>query len=76
MSRLQSLATPTRRARASPSPSPAPSSPRPPIESSSHRFLRLLLTEVKNVLATWDDIILQDGLKAGKACIDEATEME
>ncbi|CAK9782090.1 hypothetical protein CC85DRAFT_13660 [Cutaneotrichosporon oleaginosum] len=76
MSRLQSLSTPSRRSRVSPSPSPAPSSPRPPTETTNHRYLRLVLSEVKTVLATWDDIILQDGLRAGKACIDEATEMD
>ncbi|BEI94866.1 uncharacterized protein CcaverHIS019_0704470 [Cutaneotrichosporon cavernicola] len=76
MSRLQSLSTPSRRSRASPSPSPAPVSPRPASETSNHRYLRLVLSEIKNVLSTWDDILLQDGLKAGKGCIDEATEMD
>jgi hypothetical protein len=39
-------------------------------------MLKLVLAEVRNVLGTWDEIMLVDGLKAGKACIDEATEME
>lgn len=39
-------------------------------------MLKLVLAEVGTVLSTWDDILLVDGLKAGKACIDEATEME
>lgn len=39
-------------------------------------MLKLVLVEVRSVLSTWDDILLIDGLKAGKGCIDQGTEME
>ena len=76
MSRLASLqSTPSRRSSPSPSPSPA-QSPMRPTETTHHRMLKMVLAEVCNVLSTWDDIVTHDGLKAGKSCIDEATEME
>lgn len=77
MSRLASLQSTPKRSRSSPSPSPSPApSPLRATESTHHRMLKLVLAEVKVVLSTWDDILLIDGLKAGKACIDEGTEME
>lgn len=76
MSRLASLqSTPSRRSSPSPSPSPA-QSPMRPTETTHHRMLKMVLAEVRNVLSTWDGIVTHDGLKAGKSCIDEATEME
>jgi hypothetical protein len=39
-------------------------------------MLKLVLAEVRTVLGAWDDILLLDGMRVGKACIDEATEME
>ncbi|ORX34224.1 hypothetical protein BD324DRAFT_637164 [Kockovaella imperatae] len=45
-------------------------------ETSHHRFLKLLLDEVKKLCSTWEDIMLVDGLKAGKGCVDQATEMD
>lgn len=39
-------------------------------------MLKLVIAEVRKVLSTWDEILLIDGLKAGKICIDEATGME
>jgi len=39
-------------------------------------MLKLVLAEVRNVLSTWDEILLVDGMRVGKGCIDEATEME
>ena len=79
MSRLASLSTP-QRSRASPSPSPspapAPASPSRQTETTHHRMLKLVLAEVRNVLSTWDEILLVDGMRVGKGCIDEATEME
>ncbi|TXT08668.1 hypothetical protein VHUM_02796 [Vanrija humicola] len=78
MSRLAALSTPQRRARTSPSPSPspAPASPTRAAETTHHRMLKLVLAEVNNVINTWDDIVAHDGLKAGKGCIDEVTEMD
>ena len=75
MSRLASL-TPSRPPRSSLSPSPSPSSPARPIETTHHRMLKLLLNEVRNLIKTWDELVGIDGLKAGKACVDEVTEME
>jgi hypothetical protein len=39
-------------------------------------MFKLVLTELKNVCRTWDELVLVDGMKAGKGCIDEMTEME
>ena len=39
-------------------------------------MLKLVVTEVRNLIKNWDELVLIDGLKAGKSCIDEATEME
>lgn len=76
-SRLASLSTPQRsRSSPSPSPSPAPASPLKPLETTHHRMLKLVIGEVRNVINTWDEIILHDGMRAGKGCIDEGTEME
>ena len=73
MSRLASL-TPSR-ARSSPSPSPSPSTPQI-TETTHHRMLKLLIQELRNVFKTWDELVLIDGMKAAKGCIDEMTEME
>jgi hypothetical protein len=37
---------------------------------------KLIITELKSLFKTWDEVSLVDGVKAGKGCIDEATEME
>ncbi|WRT63964.1 uncharacterized protein IL334_000891 [Kwoniella shivajii] len=79
MSRLDSL-TPSRarsRGSQSPSPSPGPS----PLQSQStetthHRMLKLVLSETKKLFKTWDELIIVDGFKAAKGCIDESTEMD
>ncbi len=39
-------------------------------------MLKLIIAELKGLFKTWDEISLVDGVKAGKGCIDEATEME
>jgi hypothetical protein len=39
-------------------------------------MLKLILAEVKNVIKTWDGLVLVDGMKAAKGCIDAMTEME
>ncbi|KAK1927716.1 hypothetical protein DB88DRAFT_45337 [Papiliotrema laurentii] len=89
MSRLASLtpaATPSR-ARGtsqSPAPSPSASTPRTPrsgtpsrqTETTYHRMTKLIITELKSLFKTWDEVSLVDGVKAGKGCIDEATEMD
>ncbi|WVF70731.1 hypothetical protein IAT40_005524 [Kwoniella sp. CBS 6097] len=85
MSRLESLVqTPSRaRSRASASPSPGPGSvagaapsPSRTTETTHHRMLKLVLAEVRKILKTWDELVIVDGFKACKGCIDEATEME
>lgn len=89
MSRLASLTpagTPQRGrdVSQSPAPSPAGGTPRTPragtpsrqIETTHHRMLKLIIAELKGLFKTWDEISLVDGVKAGKGCIDEATEME
>ncbi|OCF33320.1 hypothetical protein I316_05061 [Kwoniella heveanensis BCC8398] len=81
MSRLESLVqTPSwTRSRASASPSPGPGagpSPSRKTETTHHRMLKLVLAEVRKVLKTWDELVIVDGFKACKGCIDEATEME
>lgn len=77
-SRLASL-TPSKNARSrgspSPSPSPAQSPPRP-TETTHHRMLKLVIGEIKNVIRTWDEIVILEGFKAAKGCVDESTEME
>ncbi|KAK4687487.1 hypothetical protein P7C73_g2622, partial [Tremellales sp. Uapishka_1] len=74
MSRLASL-TPqrARTPRSSLSPSPGPPEA---IETTHHRMLRLVILEVKNTIKTWDELVLIDGFKAGKGCVDESTEMD
>ena len=89
MSRLASLTpagTPSRNRIGSPSPAPSPagSAPRTPksvnpsrqVETTHHRMVKLIITEFKTTFKTWDELSLIDGVKAGKGCIDEATEME
>lgn len=90
MSRLASLApvgTPSRSRQGSPAPgtgSPSTSvhgSPRTPVpsrqaETTYHRMVKLIMNELKGLFKTWDELCLVDGVKAGKGCIDEATEME
>jgi len=39
-------------------------------------MLKLLLAEVRNLIKNWDELIMIDGMKAGKTCVDEATELE
>ncbi|KIR67608.1 hypothetical protein I314_02025 [Cryptococcus bacillisporus CA1873] len=77
-SRLASL-TPSKNARSrgspSPSPSPAQSPPRP-TETTHHRMLKLVIGEIKNVIRTWDEIVILEGFKAAKGCVDESTEMD
>ncbi|WWC86055.1 uncharacterized protein L201_000926 [Kwoniella dendrophila CBS 6074] len=79
MSRLDSLITPSRsrsRASASPSPSPSVGSPSKQNETTHHRMLKLVLAEVRKIIKTWDELVIIDGFKASKGCIDEATEMD
>ncbi|WWD18035.1 hypothetical protein CI109_102482 [Kwoniella shandongensis] len=78
MSRLASLTPSRSRARnsLSPSPSPAPSLSSLQTETTHHRMLKLVLAEIKNVLKTWDELVMIDGFKAAKGCVDEATEMD
>ncbi|WVR05727.1 hypothetical protein IAU60_002751 [Kwoniella sp. DSM 27419] len=78
MSRLDSL-TPSRARSRTASPSPAPSpgpSPSQTTETTHHRMLKLVLAEVRKILKTWDELIILDGFKAAKGCIDESTEMD
>lgn len=82
MSRLASL-TPSRprsSPRNTPSPSapasPRPASPSPSVgETTYHRKLRLVVAELRAVFRTWDEVVLVDGLKAGKGCVDAVTEI-
>jgi hypothetical protein len=74
MSRLASLSTPTRRQSPSPSPSPAPSESG--VETTHHRMLKLLINEFKGVFRTWDELVMQDGLKAAQGIVNEGTTME
>ncbi|KAK8865783.1 hypothetical protein IAR55_000930 [Kwoniella newhampshirensis] len=78
MSRLASLTPSRSRARnsQSPSPSPAQSPSLQPTETTHHRMLKLVLAEIRNVLRTWDELVMIDGFKAAKGCVDEATEMD
>lgn len=79
MSRLASLSTPSRsRSSLSPSPGPAtvPVVALPPIETTHHRMLRIVISEIKNLHRTWDDLVGVDGIKASKGVIDESTTME
>ena len=39
-------------------------------------MLKLVLKEVRSVIRNWDELVQIDGLKAGKSCVDAATEME
>jgi len=39
-------------------------------------MLKLVLSEIRRLNKDWDDLSMIDGLKAGKICVDEATEME
>ncbi|AFR93797.2 hypothetical protein C343_01687 [Cryptococcus neoformans C23] len=77
-SRLASL-TPSKnaRSRGSPSPSPSPAqSPLRPTETTHHRMLKLVIGEIKNVIRNWDEIVILEGFKAAKGCVDESTEMD
>lgn len=79
MSRLASLSTPTRRQ--SPSPSPSPSVTESSalgyvVETTHHRMLKLLITELKSLFRTWDDLAGLDSMKAGQGIINEQTIME
>lgn len=92
MSRLASLTpSRSAQPSPSPSPAPSRSSrsstptPAAPVvalaksryeETTYHRMIKLLIGEFRILLKTWDEVVLVDGLKAGKGCIDEATEME
>ena len=75
MSRIASL-TPTRSpSNLSNSHAHSPSS-KTAGETTHHRMLKLLLSEVRQVNKQWDELVATDGLKAGKRIIDEGTEME
>lgn len=77
-SRLASL-TPSKNARSRGSPSPSPSSvqsPLRPTETTHHRMLKLVIGEIKNVIRNWDEIVILEGFKSAKGCVDESTEME
>jgi len=39
-------------------------------------MIKLVIGEFKSVFKTWDELVLLDGVKAGKGCIDAGTEME
>ena len=39
-------------------------------------MIKLVIGEFKSVFKTWDELVLVDGVKAGKGCIDAGTEME
>ncbi len=39
-------------------------------------MLKLVLREIKSSIKTWDELVIVDGFKAGKDCVDQATEME
>lgn len=56
--------------------SSAPPSPAKTIESTYHRKLRTLLQELRASTETWDDLVLDDGLKAAKSLVDTRTELE
>ncbi|WVN85632.1 uncharacterized protein L203_100781 [Cryptococcus depauperatus CBS 7841] len=78
-SRLASL-TPSKdnhaRGSSSPSLSPATVSPSKQSETTHHRMLKLVVKEVQNTIKTWDELIILDGFKAAKGCVDESTEMD
>ncbi|WVW82088.1 hypothetical protein I302_104093 [Kwoniella bestiolae CBS 10118] len=78
MSRLDSLTPSKSRSRASPSPSPSPGpgSPARSTETTHHRMLKLVLSEVRKIIKTWDELVIMDGFKACKGVIDEGTEMD
>ncbi|WWD09206.1 hypothetical protein V865_007328 [Kwoniella europaea PYCC6329] len=78
MSRLDSLTPSKSRSRASPSPSPSPGpgSPAKITETTHHRMLKLVLSEVRKIIRTWDELVIMDGFKACKGVIDEGTEMD
>ena len=82
MSRLASLRGPS-------TPSPAASRASPPLSPTSptnklsaldptsyHRKLRVILVETEKCLRDWEEVVLMDGLKAGKTCVDARTELE
>lgn len=77
MSRLASLKGPS-----SPSPTPikAPLSPKstgPSYDPTPfHRKIRLILIEFEKALRDWEQVVLVDGIKAGKGCVDSKTELE
>lgn len=39
-------------------------------------MLKLVIGEIKNVIRNWDEIVILEGFKAAKGCVDESTEME
>jgi hypothetical protein len=39
-------------------------------------MLKLLITELKNLFRTWDELVGMDGLKAGQGIVNEQTTME
>jgi hypothetical protein len=39
-------------------------------------MIKLVIGELKSGFKTWDELVLIDGVKAGKGCIDAGTEME
>jgi len=39
-------------------------------------MIKLVISEFKSVFKTWDELVLIDGVKSGKGCIDAGTEME
>lgn len=39
-------------------------------------MLRIVITEIKILHRTWDDLVGVDGIKAAKGVIDESTTME
>ena len=82
MSRLASLRGPS-------TPSPASARASPPLSPTSpttrlsaldptsyHRKIRAILVEFEKAIKDWEEVVLMDGLKAGKACVDARTELE
>jgi hypothetical protein len=39
-------------------------------------MLKLVITEIKSTVRTWDELVGVDGMKAGKGVVDEGTTME
>lgn len=53
-----------------------PLSPSRLSESTFHRKLRTLLHELRSISQTWENIVLDDGLKAAHTLVDARTELE